>query len=146
MSPWLFNIYMDGVIREMKAKVGGTGVNLSVNGVKWVHNTIFADDTALIAESEEDLQKLVNVFDSVCKRRKLKVNVSKSKVMVFERKKIEVIDFACPYRIRRECPKECRIRLNGEQMEEVYEFKYLGSIFCKDGSMDGESCAGEESS
>jgi len=26
MSPWLFNLYMDGVIREMKAKVGGVGI------------------------------------------------------------------------------------------------------------------------
>ena len=140
MSPWLFNIYMDGVLREMKANVGGVGVEMCVNGGNWVLNTIlFADDTALIAENERDLQKLVNMFDSVCKRRRLKVNVNKSKVMVFERSKSEVVDFACPYRIRVECPKECKIRLNGEQMEEVQEFKYLGSILCKHGSMDGET-------
>ena len=35
--------------------------------------------------------------------------------------------------------KECKIRLNGEIMEDVHEFKYLGSILCKNGSMDGES-------
>ncbi len=36
----------------------------------------------LLAESEGDLQRVVNVFCSVCKRRKLKVNAGKSKVMV----------------------------------------------------------------
>ncbi len=41
----------------------------------------------LLAESEVDLQRVVNEFYSVCKRRKLKVNTGKSKVMVFERKR-----------------------------------------------------------
>ncbi len=38
----------------------------------------------LLAESEGDLQRLVNEFYSVCKRRKLKVNAGTSKVIVFE--------------------------------------------------------------
>ncbi len=45
--------------------------------------------TGLSAENESDLQNLVSVFDSVCKRRKLKVNVNKSKVMVCERGRSE---------------------------------------------------------
>ena len=106
MSPWLFNLYMDGVVREMKAKVDGVGVEMCVNGDKWVLNTIlFADDSVLIAENEKDLQKLVNVFDRVCKRRKLKVNANTSKVIVFERSRSEVVDFERPYRVRVECPK-----------------------------------------
>ncbi len=36
--------------------------------------------TLLLAESEKDLKKLVNEFSNVCVRRKLKVNVGKSKV------------------------------------------------------------------
>ena len=139
MSPWLFNLYMDGVIREMKAGAVNAGVELCTNDGKWLVNTIlFADDTVLIAKSGNELQRLVNLFDSVCRRRKLKVNVSKSKVMVFERCRRDVIDFECPYRVRLESPKELDIRLNGERMGEVDEFKYLGSVFCKDGSMDGE--------
>ncbi len=52
-------------------------------GRKRVLNSIlFADDTVLIAENESDLKHLVSVFYSVCKKRRLKVNVSKSKVMV----------------------------------------------------------------
>ncbi len=44
-----------------------------------------------------------------------------------------------PYRIRVECPKDCEIILNGEKMEEVHEFKYLGSIMCKHESKEGET-------
>ncbi len=51
---------------------------MCLNGGKWVLNTVlFADDTVLIAESESDLQKFVNVFDSTCKTRKVKVNINK---------------------------------------------------------------------
>ncbi len=53
--------------------------------------------TVLVAENESDLQNLVNVFDSVCKRRKLKVNINKSKVMVCGQSSSEVVDFVCPY-------------------------------------------------
>ncbi len=56
MSPWLFNIYMDGVMKEMKGKVGEVGVRMYTEGGKWVLNSIlFADDTVLIAENESDL-------------------------------------------------------------------------------------------
>ncbi len=54
----------------------------------------------LLAESEGDLQRVASEFCSVCKRRKLKVNAGKSKVMVFERRKGEVIDFNIAYRVR----------------------------------------------
>ncbi len=51
MSPWLCNLYMDDVIREMK--VGDVGVEMCVNDSKWVLSTIlFADNTVLIAENE----------------------------------------------------------------------------------------------
>ncbi len=32
MSPWLFNIFMDGCMKEMKSKVGNTGAKLRLNG------------------------------------------------------------------------------------------------------------------
>ncbi len=47
MSPWLFNIYMDGILREMKGKVGEVGVRMYARGRKWVLNSVlFADDSA----------------------------------------------------------------------------------------------------
>ena len=48
-------------------------------------------------------------WDTVCKRRKLKVNVKKTKVMLFPRSKSELVDFHCLYRVRVECLKRCEI-------------------------------------
>ena len=42
---------------------------------------LFADDTALVADLEEKLCRLVSEFGRVCKTRKLRVNVGKCKVM-----------------------------------------------------------------
>ena len=46
-----------------------------------INQLLFADDTALVADSEEKLCKLVSEFDRICERKKLRVNVGKSKVM-----------------------------------------------------------------
>ena len=32
MSPWLFNMYMDGVVREVYSRVTGKGVKMRVDG------------------------------------------------------------------------------------------------------------------
>ena len=39
---------------------------------------MFADDTVLLAESESDLQCLLDRFELVCRKRKLVVNVKKT--------------------------------------------------------------------
>ncbi len=36
MSLWLFNIFMDGVMKEMKDKAGEVGVKMNAEGRKWV--------------------------------------------------------------------------------------------------------------
>lgn len=40
---------------------------------------------------------LVSVFDTVCRRRKVTVNVNKNKVMVCEQSGSKVVGFVCPY-------------------------------------------------
>ncbi len=55
-------------------------------------------DKVTLAESDGMLQRIVDAFDRICKRRKLKVNAGKSKVMVFEKAGQQTIDFAKPYR------------------------------------------------
>ena len=57
MSPWLFNVYMDGVVREVNARVLGIGLKLlSVNGGRFeINQLLFADDKTLVADSEEKL-------------------------------------------------------------------------------------------
>ncbi len=92
MSQRLFNIYMDGCIREMKVKVRDLGARLNVTGVEQpLVPGLYADDTVLLAETEGMLQGTVDETDRVCKKRKLKVNAGKSKVMVFERTKEQTI-------------------------------------------------------
>jgi len=85
-----------------------------------VSQFFFADDTALVAESAEQLQCLVREFGRVCERRKLRVNVDKSKVMSVG----ESVE-----------PSLLNIMLNGERMEVVNSFKYLGSYFSSDGGV-----------
>ena len=46
---------------------------------------LFADNTALVAESAVQLQCLESKFGRVCKQRKLRINVNQSKVMCVER-------------------------------------------------------------
>ncbi len=45
--------------------------------------SLFADDTVLLADSEKDLQKVVDEFYRMYVRRKLRVNAGKRKVIVF---------------------------------------------------------------
>ncbi len=89
-SPWLFSIYIDGCIREMKVKVRDLGARLNVRGVEQpLVAGLYADDTVLLAESEGMLQRIVDEFERVCKRRKLKAIAGKSKMMVFESKRAD---------------------------------------------------------
>lgn len=46
-------------------------------------------------------------------RQKVKVNVKKSKVVVFDRKKHDVVEFGNPYSVRTDCRKKCTVKLNG---------------------------------
>ena len=74
---------MDGVVREVNVRVLGKGLELlSANdGIFEINQLLFSDDTALVADSEEKLCRLVIEFGRVCERRKLGVNVGKSKVI-----------------------------------------------------------------
>ncbi len=85
-------------------------------------------DTVLLEESARGLQRAVQEFYKVCLRRKLRLNVGKSKVIVLERK-VEVCDFIMPYRVSVPAVVGCEMPLGGERMKEVDEFKYLGQ-FC----------------
>ena len=99
------------MVREVNVRMLGKGLELlSANGGRFqINQLLFADDTALVADSEEKLCRLVSEFGRVCDRRKLKVNVGKSKVMRCSRygngDRMHVI-------------------LNGEPLQEVDCFKY----------------------
>ena len=54
MSPWLFNLYTDGVVREVNARALGRGLKLvDGNDNEWeLNQLLFADDTVVVADSE----------------------------------------------------------------------------------------------
>ena len=111
------------VVREVNVRVLGKGLELlSANGGRFeINQLLFADDIALVADSEEKLCRLVSEFGRVCKRRKLRVNVGKNKVM------------RC---FRYGNGDRMHVILNGEPLEEVYCFKYLGSQVAADGGCE----------
>ena len=104
----------------MKTKSTGLEAKMLVKGNEWwMITSLFADDTVHFAESEQELQRVVKEFYNVCIRRKLKVNCDKSKVMVFERRKTEVIEFDRQYRIRLENEDRYKIVTSGKCLKEV---------------------------
>ena len=62
------------VVREMNVMVLGKGLELlNANGGRFeINQLLFADDTALVADSEEKFCRLVSEFGRVCERRKLR--------------------------------------------------------------------------
>ena len=75
-----------------------------------INQLLFADDTALVADSEEKLCRLVSEFGRVCERRKLIINIGKSKVMRCSRYDNE---------------GRMHVILKGESLEKVDYFIYL---------------------
>ena len=79
MSPWLFNLYVDEVIKGMNR--GGRGVRVRYEGdVEEVSVLLFADDAVLMAETEERMGELMGEFVRECEDKGLRVNVSKTTV------------------------------------------------------------------
>ena len=103
----------------------GKGLELlSVNGGRFeINQLLFADDTALVADSEEKLCRLVSEFGRVCERRSLRVNIGKSKVKVMR----------CSRYGNRE---RIHVILNCEPLEEMDCFKYRGSQVAADGGCE----------
>ncbi len=82
-------------------------------------------DNVLLADSEREHQKGVDEFYRVCVRRKLRVNTGKYKVMEFERKEVEVLDFSTLYWVNVPLAESCEIVFGEERMEVVKKLKYL---------------------
>ncbi|GFO11605.1 retrovirus-related pol polyprotein from type-1 retrotransposable element r2 [Plakobranchus ocellatus] len=63
LSPDLFSLYSEIIMRNLEnhpgIKVGGQNIN----------NLRYADDTVLIAENKEDLQKLLNIVEEESRKK-----------------------------------------------------------------------------
>ena len=117
LSPWLFNVFLDMVAREARAQFNG-GVRLDKCTMQLL---MFADDTVLLAETEEDLQHNVREFSKAVKRHRLAMNTEKTTTMVFSRKQVD-----------------CSVEVDGRKLENVGKQTYLGVILNEDGRMECE--------
>ena len=76
-------MFINGLLKEVEQ--AGLGMELSDDSI--IGGMLFADD---FVDSEEELQRLIKVAHAYCCKWRLKANVSKSAVVVFARKLVEV--------------------------------------------------------
>ena len=123
MSPWVFNIYMDAVMKEVKIIMGRRGIIFQEEGIEWrLSDFFYAEDLVLCGESEEDLKKMVGRFVKVCRKGDLKVSAGKYKLMV----------------LGGEEGLECEVYVDRICLENVSEFKYLGCVLNESGTYEAE--------
>ena len=79
MSPCLFNFYAEYIKRNTRLEEAQAGIKIAGRNI---NNLRYADDTILMAESEEKLKSLLmKVKES--EKVGLKLNIQKAKIMAF---------------------------------------------------------------
>ena len=111
LSPHLFSIYTEQVMRA--AQIEEMGLNVGGHNIT---NLRYADDTALTTNSLENMRELLNRVNDAGKLSRLKLNAKKTKVMNIGR------------------TQNHPITIDGEALEIVDHFKYLGCIKSSDGT------------
>ena len=77
MSPCLFNLYAEYIMRNSGLEEAQTGVKIAGRNI---NNLRHAEDTTLMAESEEELKSLLKVKEE-SEKVGLKLNIQKTKIM-----------------------------------------------------------------
>ena len=85
-------------------------------GDTFIFILLYVDDIVLVADNENDLQQLVEKLETFCEQSQMTVNVPKTKWMIFEKKVIDQTS-------------DMNIFFNGEALEKVDSFQYLGIFF-----------------
>ena len=115
LSPCLFNLYADYIMRntgleEAQAEIKIAGRN--------INNLIYADDTTLMAESEEELKSLLMKVKEESEKVGLKLNMQKTKIMA--------------------SGPTTSWQIGGETVETVADFIFGGSKITADGDCTRE--------
>lgn len=118
ISPILFILYSEMIFRALEELKG------VVVGGRNITNLRYADDTALLSESEENLQKIVDKVNEEGEKMGMSINVDKSKTMVITRYGKENI--------------QVDITVDGKRLQQVDAFIYLGQLVTADGKCEGE--------
>ena len=78
LSPWLFNLYAEYIIRNAGLEEAQAGIKIARRNI---NNLRYADDTTLMAESEEKLESLLMKVKEESEKVGLKFNIQKTKIM-----------------------------------------------------------------
>ena len=79
MSPCLFNLYAEYIVRNAGLEEAQAGIKIAGRNI---NNLRYADDTTLMAESEEKLKSLLMKVKDKSEKVVLKLNIQKTKNMV----------------------------------------------------------------
>ena len=78
LSPCLFNFYAEYIMRSAGLDEAHVGIKIAGRNIK---NLRYADDTTLMAESEEGLKSLLMKVKEESEKVGLKLNIQKTKIM-----------------------------------------------------------------
>ena len=78
LSPCLFNLYAECIMRNTGLEVAEAGIKTAGRNI---NNLRYADDTTLMAESEEELKSLLMKVKEESEKVGLKLNIQKTKIM-----------------------------------------------------------------
>jgi len=119
LSPILFSLFLNDLESFLEQKVN-SDLNFETESETYLKILIllYADDTVLLAESQEQLQLTINNFKSYCDQWNLKVNLTETKNIVFGTNK----------------PKQFSFKFANESIEIISKYKYLGVVFASTGS------------
>ena len=120
LSPTLFNIFINDLIYEMNKLNLGIAI-----GEKRISLLLYADDIVLLAESEHDLQSMLNCLLAWCQKWRLSVNDAKSEIIHFRGVKKAVT--------------QSEFKIGTKPLKVVSKYKYLGIIL--DEHLKFEQCA-----
>ena len=78
LSPCLFNLYAGYIMRNAGLEEAQAGIKIAGRNI---NNLRYADDTTLMAESEEELKSLLMKVKEESEKVGLKLNIQKTKIM-----------------------------------------------------------------
>ena len=78
LSPCLFNFYTEYIMRNAGLEEAQAGIQVAGGNI---HNLRYADDTTLMAESEEELKSLMMKVKEGSEKVGLKLSIQKTKIM-----------------------------------------------------------------
>ena len=113
LSPLLFTLYAEAMMIEA---MEGVEEGIKVGG-KLLQDVRFADDQGMVADTENGLQKIMERLSATAEEYRMKINIKKTKVM----------------RVSKSGGGRVSIMLEGKEVEQVRNFKYLGSTLSDDG-------------